>query len=203
MSGVTDKQTSCLRLFMQRLQELLDSPVTKSGRKSLGVISETIFGDKTETTVVCDGHDEDDFKSFFTTFRQFTMPKEEAVHFGDACKIVLDNCDREELKKWVRYAEARWDALLDGKPVVGFSLNGDEYTNGKLLKLWLYSGRFHTDIAKAKLWDSLPEKAQIDAALSIQALTPKLVNCLVTVGSVIRWWLDEPDAEVPTPPEAS
>ena len=203
MSELTDKQKSCLRLFMQRLQELLDSRIVKSEKKAIGVVAETLFGENPETTVVFDGYDKEDFVAFFSTLRQFTMPTEEAVYFEDVGKIVLANCDRAELKQWVQHAQTRWNALLDSTPIVKFNLDGEDYTNRKLLKLWLYAGRFHTDIGKADRWDSLPELAQRDAELSIQALTPKLMNCLVIVGSVIRWWRDEPDEAVPMPPAPS
>jgi hypothetical protein len=44
--------------------------------------------------------------------------------------------------------------------------------------------------------------AQKDAELSVQALTPKLVNCLVIVGSVIRWWREATKETVPPIPRA-
>lgn len=200
MSSLTSQQESALQLFMQRLNELLESSIVQSKKTKVGGMDETVFGEKPATAVVFDGHKKEDFLAFFSTFRQFTMEKEQAVYFKDVCKIVLAHCDREELKDWVNFALKRWDKLLDSMPGIQFVLDGESYTNRKLLKLWLYSGRFHTDIDKADRWNSLPEMARNDAELSLQALVPKLVNCLVIVGSVIRWWREATTEAVPAAP---
>lgn len=201
MATLTAKQESSLQLFMQRLQELLASSVIKSQKKTLTVMSETVFSGKPETTVLFDGYDQEPFVAFFALFRQFTMEKEEAVYFKNVCQIVLDNCGRPELEDWIRFAIKRWDDVLDGAPVIQFNLDGESYSNAKLLKLWLYGGRFHTDIGKGNRWNALPEMAQKDAELSVQAMTPKLVNCLVIVGSVIRWWREATTEPVPAVPK--
>lgn len=202
MSSLTSKQESSLQLFTQRLQELLASSVVRSKKKALGVMSETVFGENAATTVVFDGYKEEEFLAFVSAFRQFTMETEQAVYFKTVCQIVLDNCDRDELNDWITFALKRWDEILAGLPVIQFVFDGESYTNVKLLKLWLYSGRFHTDIAKADRWNSLPEMARRDAELSIQVLTSKLVNCLVIIGSVIRWWRDATTEKVPAIPIA-
>lgn len=202
MSSLTRKEESSLQLFMQRLHELLASSVVKNPPKVVFTMSETVFADNPKTEVIFDGYKEEAFLAFFTTFRQFTMDSEQAVFFDKVCKIITDKCDRNELKDWIAVATTRWTQVLDGKPVVQFELDGESYTNRKLLKLWLYSGRFHTDFKKADRWDSLPEMIRRDAELSIHALVPKLVNCLVIVGSVIRWWRDAPAETVPAVPKS-
>lgn len=199
MSTITPKEDASLNLFMQRLRELLASSVVKNPPKVAFTMSETVFGDTPKTEVVFDGYKEEAFLAFFTTFRQFTMDSEEAVYFDRICTIITDKCDRAELKDWITYAKARWDRLLDGKPVIEFE--GDCSTNRKLLKLWLYSGRFHTDFKKADRWDSMPEMKRRDAELSIHVLVPKLVNCLVIVGSIIHWWREAPTETVPAVPK--
>lgn len=201
VNGLSRRHGSCLRLFMERLEELLESEVVNSSRQSIGAIAEYSFGQTTEFTVVLDGFEDTVFTSFIATFRQFTMPKEQAVYIGDICEIVISNCDRNVLKDWVQYAKLRWETLLAAKPSVKFNINGIDYSNKGLLNLWLYGGRFHTDINKAKKWDGMTELEQQDAVLSIQALMPKLVNCLVIVGTVIRCWMNESDEEIPQPPE--
>jgi hypothetical protein len=201
MSSLTTKEESCLELFMQRLRELLESSVVKNPPPAVFTMSETVFGDSPKTEVIFDGYKEEAFLAFFTTFRQFTMEKEQAVYFDKVCQIVLDKCDRAELKDWTNYAKARWDRILDSGPVVGFEHEGKLLTNRKLLKLWLYSGRFHTDIDKADWWNTLPQMIRSDVELSVQAMIPSFVNCLVMVGSVIRYWWEattEPVPPVPT-----
>jgi hypothetical protein len=161
-------------------------------------MSETVFGENPKTEVIFDGFKEEAFLAFFTTFRQFTMKTEQAVYFDDVCQIVLDKCDRAELKDWTKFAKARWDRILDSPPVIGFVFDGETYSNRKLLWLWLYSGRFHTDINKADRWNEMPDMMRRDAELSVQAVIPKIVNCLVIVGSVIHWWREA--TTVPVPP---
>lgn len=201
MSTPTPKEESCLDLFMQRLRELLASSVVKNPPPAVFTMSETVFGETPKTEVIFDGYKEEAFRAFFTIFRQFTMESEKAVYFDKVCKIILGNCNRTELRDWTNFAKARWDRILDASPVVGIEHEGKMLTNRKLLKLWLYSGRFHTDIDKADWWDTLPPMIRSDAELSVQAMIPKLVNCLVMVGSVIRWWREattEPVPPVPT-----
>lgn len=200
MSILTTKEESCLELFMQRLRELLESSVVKNPPPAVFTMSETVFGENPKTEVIFDGYKEEAFRAFFTTFRQFTMEKEEAVYFDKVCQIVLDKCDRAELKNWTNYAKARWERILDAGPVVGIEHEGKMLTNRKLLKLWLYGGRFHTDIDKADWWNNMPEMMKHDAELSVQAVIPKLVNCLVMVGSVIRWWREATTVTVPPVP---
>lgn len=200
MSSLTSKQESSLDLFMQRLRELLSSSVVKNPPPMVFTMSETLFGENPKTEVILDGYKDEAFLAFFTTFRQFTMEKEQAVYFDKVCQIVLEKCDRGELKDWTTHAKARWERILDAAPVVGFVFDGESYSNRKLLKLWLYSGRFHTDIDKADRWNAMPEMMQQDAELSVQAVVPKLVNCLVIVGSVIRWWREATTETVPPVP---
>jgi hypothetical protein len=200
MASLTDKEEKCLRLFMQLVKKLLESSIVTSQKKSLGVMSETVFTGTPETTVVFDGYDEEAFLAFFSMFRQFTMAKEEAVYFKDVCQVMIAKCVRPELTAWVNVATQRWDDVLNSNPPIGFTFNNESYSNAKLLKLWLYGGRFHTDLGKTDLWNSLPEKEQKHVELCIQVMVPKLVNCLVIVGSVIDFWLDATTAPVPPAP---
>jgi hypothetical protein len=202
VTSLSQREEASLELFMQRLHEVLESSVVKNPPKALFTMSETIFGDTSKPEVIFNGYDEVAFLAFFTTFRQFTMEKEKAVYFDKVCEIILDKCDREELTKWIRYSKSRWDRLLGKKPIVQFVLDGESYTNRKLLKLWLYSGRFHTDIDKADRWNSFPETMRYHAEMSVQALIPELVNCVVIVGSVIRWWRQAITELVPPVPAA-
>jgi hypothetical protein len=163
-------------------------------------MSETVFDGSPKTEVIFDGYKEETFLAFFATFRQFMMEKEQAVYFYKVCQIISDKCNRDELKDWTSYAKTRWESLLDADPVIGFVFGGEQFTNRKLLKLWLYSGRFHTDIDKADRWNKMPEMMRQDVELSVQAVTPKLLNVLVIVGSVIRWWRDATTEAVPPLP---
>lgn len=200
MSSLTPKDESCLELFMQRLQELLSSSVVKNPPSMVFTMSETLFGANPKTEVVFDGYKEEAFRAFFTTFRQFTMEEKEAVGFDKVCKVISDKCDRDELKHWIDYAKAQWESVLNAGPVVGIEYKGKMLSNHELLKLWLYSGRFHTDIDKADWWNNLPEMMQSDVDLSVQAMIPRLLNCLVMVGSVIRWWREVTTEAVPPLP---
>jgi len=185
---------------MERLQELLDNPLVQSRKQTLSTSFKVSFQGDQQAVVGFDGYSDTDFRAFFTTFRQFSMPTEEAVYVKDVAQIILDNCDREELEAWVSLASQHWDRIMEDHPVIQFELQGKHYKNKDLLKLWLYGGRFHTDIAKADTWSSLPEPAQKDFELSVQAMTHSLLNCLVIVGSVIHWWLDAPGEVVPQAP---
>jgi hypothetical protein len=202
MTSITEKEDASLRLFMERLGDLLSSSVVKNPPKRIFTMSEMVFGENPTTEVVFDGYDDEVFRAFFTTFRQLMMKTERAVYVGKVCQIILDKCDRPELKEWTTFAKSRWEQLLDKQPIIRFELDGEMMTNSKLLKLWLYSGRFHTDIDKAERWDSLPELMRNDAELSLQAVVPSLVNCLVIVGSVIRWWREATTEPVPPLPVA-
>lgn len=201
MSAIAPIQEKRLRLYMDRLNDALNSPVGKSEKNSLPTTfkAEDLQGE-CRITVHFDGHSDADFRAFVTTFRQFTMPKEEAVYVNNIYQIIKSHCGYGDLKAWANFAIQRWNDLMASKPVVGFELDGKSYTNEDLLKLWLYSGRFHTDIAKANIWDSMPVMMRNDAEASVQSLTNKLLNCLVIIGSVIHVWLDEPTKAVPPVP---
>ncbi len=202
MTGLSDKQEKSLRLFVELVKKLLDSPVLKNGKKTVGTLMGTAGDGSNELVTVFDGHSEGEFMAFVTTFRQFTMPKEQAVHFGKVCAILTSNCQHPNIKGWVKYAEDAWQSIMSSVPVVGIQIDGSSLSNEELLKLWLYGGAFHTDIDKAEKWESLGEHGKSDAMVSIQAMTPKLVNCLVTVGSVVEKWLNDPGADVPETPPA-
>ena len=200
MSSLTTNEEACLQLFVQRLGGLLASSVIKNPPPGLFTMSETVFGDAPKTEVIFDGFKGEAFLAFCATFRQFTMKKEQAVYFDKVCQIVLDKCDRAELKDLTNFAKVRWDDILASNSAVRMKHKGKMLTNRKLLKLWLYSGRFHTDIDKADWWNNMSEMTRGDAEMSVQAVVPMLVNCLIIVGSVIRWWREATTEAVPSVP---
>lgn len=197
----TEKEQK-LRLYLRQLKKLHESKIVTEPIENIKVESLTLYGKGGGTICDFQGYNETEYTAFFTTFRQFTMPSEQAVGFKRVCGIVKDECDRAELVDWVDYAEQAWDKLMDSPPSVEINIDGVGNSYKDLLRLWLYSGRFHTDVDKAEKWDSMPEPMRLDAEATLQARIPLLVNCLTTVGTVVIWWLDEPEAEVPPLPSA-
>lgn len=202
MTTLDSEKEQKLRLYMKQLQKLHDSKIVTEPITNIKVETLTLFG--TGGGTICDfqGYDETEYIAFFTTFRQFTMPSERAVGLKRVCGIIKDECDRTELVDWVNYAEQAWDKLMDSPTSVRINMDGVGSSYYELLRLWLYSGRFHTDVDKAEKWESMPEPMRMEAEATLQARIPNLVNCLTTVGTVVLWWLDEPDAEVPPLPSA-
>ena len=199
---MTQKEKTCLRLYQERLDEAQRSSVVQSGKESLRTSCkiEDLLGEQ-RVGILFDGYPDADFRAFAAIFRQFTMQSEKAVYVKKVHRIFNEHCGRNDLKALADLSMKRWDDLMASGPAVRFELGGKHYTNADVLHLWLYSGRFHTDINKANICDSLPELARKDAEASIQVLTNRLLNCLVIIGSVIRIWLDEPAKTVPVFPE--
>ncbi|MBA2116716.1 hypothetical protein [Bremerella alba] len=191
-----------LRLYLNQLKKLHDSKIVIEPIEKIKVDTLTLFGKSGGT--ICDfrGYNETEYIAFFTTLRQFMIPTEKTVNFDKVCKIVKDECDRTELVDMVTHAENAWNKLMNSPPSIGFNIDGVGNSYYELLRLWLYSGRFHTDVDKAEKWDSMPEPMRMDAEATLQARIPNLVNCLTIVGRVVIWWLDEPEAEVPPLPSA-
>lgn len=200
MSTLTNDLKDSLYLFAQKTQELLKSRIIKEKRETLS--SRMTFDSRPcgGMTAEFDGYDSDMFKSFWTTLRQIALLESEDIYFYKICNIVRKNCDREELNNWVDYARDNWKKLLKDEPVVKFAME-EMTTNEKLLKFWVNGVVFHADNEKYALWNSLIPPMQNDAMLSIQALTPRMIQQLLIVENIIRFWLDEPNAEVPPVPK--
>lgn len=196
------KKEQKLRLYLKQLQKLHSSKIVTESPDKISVETLTVFGKGGGTICDFNGYDETEYTAFFTTFRQFIMPSEQAVEFKKVCQIITDECERTELVDWVNYAEQEWGKLMNSPPSVGININGVGNSYYELLRLWLYSGKFHADVGKVEKWDSMPEPMQMSAEATLQGRIPNLVNCLTTVGSVVIWWLDEPDTEVPPLPSA-
>jgi hypothetical protein len=195
MNNFLNKDEVLLNMFYDRACELLDNPIVND-KKTIVLKHESVFDERNETfetSVKFDGFDRHYFQSFIMTFRQFFMPTE-VINFKKICNIILDHC-RGQTKlsdhvNHVTYAIAKWDTFIDNKLHLGahisFQLGGKTYDNDKLLRLWLYSGKFHSDVRKTKLWNSLPEPIQKEMEYTIHQLVPKLVNCIVIVANVIH-----------------
>lgn len=203
MATLDTEKEQKLRLYLKQLRKLHDSKIVTEPIEHVAVETLTLFGEGGGTLCEFKGYDETEYIAFFTTFRQFMMPNEQAVGFKRVCGIVKDECERTELVDWVDHAEQAWDKLMGSPPSVGINMDGVGNSYYELLRLWLYSGRFHTDVDKAEKWESMPEPMRMDAEATLQARIPNLMNCLTTVGTVVIWWLDEPKAEVPPLPSAT
>lgn len=188
MSTLTHEDKLILVLFKQKLADLLASPVVASPKPELFSKLHVVMGDNPKITSEFAGHDKYIFDSFVLTFRQLTM-KDEEVRIDNVCKIVVDYCDREDLKDIVRDAKQQWDDIWNGPPAIKFEIEGKSYSNRKIVKLWMYGGVFHTDIDKAVLWWTLGTPIRNDILLSIHSLLPALVRHVKAIGDVVDEWL--------------
>lgn len=95
-----------LRLFQQRVQDLRECGVVTQGIVKLSV-TYPLGRTEAKSDVPFEGFERDHFRSAMQTLRQFLMD-EESVHFYSVCNIIWTNCDRQELKEWVKYTRAIW-----------------------------------------------------------------------------------------------
>jgi len=201
--SLSEEDKDSLDLYVVQLKILLQSPVAKGKTLRTRISVHQKDDGTTEINESADLFDEHYFNFFMDIFRQMTLPNEK-INFEKVCNVIWNHCNREEIKKIVRFSRKQWNAILDSRlaiKFIGFDGINESTTQRQLLELWMYAGIFHTDIDKTKNWNSLPQDVKNNLNMLIQSIANSLIAPLVNVGNAINWWLYEQNVEVPTVPE--
>jgi hypothetical protein len=194
--SLTTEETKRLRRFQDRVQELKDRNFFDGEQITLRhELKFDIPNKKGETNF--SGFNDDAFRAGIQILRQFTLDRDE-VHFLSICKIIRRKCNRPDLVAWCNHAKQRWQDKFESTRPVGLKLGEKEFTLGDCLKLLFYGSMSHTLKENANAWDSLSPMMQHAIFFNVQSGMFTLIRCLSVVDSVIMYWLDEPDAQVPT-----
>lgn len=191
---LTEVELLKLRAFQRQFDRIRNSAIGKA--RNIRLTKSNHFDFTTgEIKPEFSGYDPELFQAVLPILRQFFLNDD--IGFFQICNISFQKCDRVELKAWIAEARKRWQENLASLPTeVDRNLHLANSTLEQALKkvFYGYGGLFHVDI-------HAPEEQKavetIETALLHQAF-PRLCWCLNVVGSVIYWWLDAPDVEVPS-----
>ncbi|HEY4760175.1 MAG TPA: hypothetical protein VIH42_06315 [Thermoguttaceae bacterium] len=194
MSKLNKKEEELLRLFQKRVQDLRECGLIKQGSVTLRVnlpLGGTVDSDE----IPFEGFDRDHFRSAMQTLRQFIL-NNDAVNLNKICKLIRRRCDRQELVEWSEYARSIWKKTMKTAPLC-FHVGSKLYDVKAAIDLLLYSFLSHTDIEKAKEWEQLTPGAKATIYFIVQDALLDLFYCLHIVDSIIMYWLDKPEADIP------
>lgn len=194
--AATDEE-DLLRKFQRRVWDLEDCGLVKSDAKRLTV---HIAGQQQGLV----GLDQDHFRSFSITLRQFLMMGRGDVPVSRVCNIIERCCPHARLVGWNRYNRDVWAEVLQTPMGIAVD-NGTGPTNysfEKFFKLWLYSGTFHSDDAEERKLRSMPGLAPDALMMLMQRRLPGIMQVLQNISEVIRIWLDSPDEPVDEAPQS-
>lgn len=183
-----------IEIFKQRVQNLRDSRLLNTAKVTFKVSRGLGAMEDPETPF--EDYDEEQFRSFLQTFRQFTL-SDEPAYFYCICNLIEKHCGDDNLKAWERHARASWRAIW-AQNSLSYSLSGEQITVEKAFSLLLYEGITHTDLDKWRKLSSLPTGARGPLYWIVQRSLGDLFQCLRIVDSVIFYWIDSPGQPVPT-----
>lgn len=188
-------ETTRLRRFQERVQELKDRKFCESGKVTLRQeLNFDVPNQKGEA--VFSGFDDDAFRAGIQLLRQFTLEQDQ-VHFLSICKIIRRKCGRQELIDWCNHAKEKWQQKMQSRRPVELKAGDKEFMLRDGLELLFYGSMSHTLKKRADEWDSLSPMLQQAIYFNVQSGMFSLIRCLSIVDSVILHWLDEPSAPVP------
>ena len=190
---LTDDQKKRLRIFQLRVQDLRDSGLVTSGRTALKLTMSLTPNASGKARL--EGYDEDHFRAFMQTLRQFTLQKDD-IHFDRICNIIRRNCPSEELRAWLTYARGLWENTLGLSPF-RYNVDGEEITVRRAMDLLLYSGLSHTQLSEHDFVQSLPADGKNYLKFILETALLDLLHALHLVDAVLYHWLDHPEKPVP------
>ena len=189
-------ETEQLSLFEQRVEDLRNSGLANAGATSLTV--RMTFGEVPGQSAGFEGYNEDQFRSFMQTLRQFTMEKE-PVFFYRICNIVRRRCTRTELLEWTNAARHLWAKTMKSSRV-GLQVGSKAFDVEKGMELLWYGGFAHSDTGRCQEWERLSPGGRATVRFIVQHSITELLKCLHIIDSVIFLWLREPSMRVPPVP---
>jgi len=143
-------------------------------------------------------HDEDDFRSFVMTLRQFTLQRE-PVHFERICNILRNPANHvpSALYPWVGEARDVWRATLRSTGQPTFSKGGKTFTVADALDLLWHGQMIHSDSEKGKELESMSGVGLGQLRFLIHQSVRRLLRALDTVSTGIGHFLDFPEWPIP------
>ena len=190
-------EESLLRRFQRRVQDLEACGLVKSSARRLTV---HLVGPAQGLV----GLDQDHFRSFCITLRQFFMMGSGDVPVGRVCNIIELKCPDERLVGWNRHYRESWAVVI--RTPFGVAVDDGtgpkDYSFEEFFKLWLYSGTFHSDDEREEKLRAMPGFAPDVLMMLMQGRLPGILQILRSMSEVIRIWLDAPGEPVDEPPKS-
>lgn len=188
---VSSQDMAKLRLFRARVEELFESGLVRSGITELSL-------KVSKGTLTYSGYDEDHYKSFIMTIRQFKMSGDD-VNVDVICSIILAHCSDPQQRAWVQYSRDAWKKILSTD--VAIILTGKRLTLNEAIELdWYGAGRFHSKAHKTQAFDSIPEPLRLHIKMEIQNALLHLMHMLANIDIILDVWLDSGTSVIPPPP---
>ena len=195
---ISSEDSERLRTFQKRVDDLFDcgfvSTPTNPTMK-LHIRRGSLDGGISD-------HDEDDFRSFVMTLRQFTLQRE-PVHFERICNILRKpaNGAPSALYPWIDEAREVWRATLryTGEPT--FTRGGKTFTVAHALDLLWHGQMIHSDSEKGKELDSMSGFARGQLRFLMHQSAHRLLRALDRVSTCIGHFLDFPERDIPAFPD--
>ncbi len=191
---ITAPEIERLRIFQERVQDLRDSGLARSGPITLRVTF--ALGRAASAATPFEGYDEDHFKAYLTTLRQFTL-NEDPAHFYSICNILYRRLDRDDLRPWIAHARESWKLVMKSFPFKFRVGDSDPITVKDSLDYLLYGKYVHTDPGKRQFMQSLTDGGRAALKYFVQRSLPTLFDIVAVLDSVIHIWLDAPTTPVP------
>jgi hypothetical protein len=122
-----------------------------------------------------DGPDEEDYRSFWMDLRKLIMdgsPTHLPRVLSAAWQMYPD--DEARTNWWTPLREA-WNRALSRGPIA-LSVNGIDYSPGKLIDMWLNGVLFHDDAEKRRVWAELSEPLPAMAEIIVNSAVISLVT---------------------------
>jgi hypothetical protein len=136
--------TECLDLYVRRGEELLATRAVRQGQFKVEMSLK--FAAPGSLTTTSREPDEEDFRSFLITFRQF-VSNDEPIFVNKIHNLVFLELGSEELRKRMAEARSQWSTA---SRVGAFQLveNGRQVAPEEVMDLWINGQYFHNDKRK-------------------------------------------------------
>ena len=141
-----------------------------------------------------EGVNHDEFKSFLTTFRQFTL--QDHTNFYATHNRFQRYCPDDNLKKWVAYARKLWKETMAHQPF-RFDADGEAIDVEESLRLHFYSGLAHFDAETTAAMDALPDVCTDFMKMGIVHALGALIHSLKLVDTSIHQFQTGTEADAP------
>lgn len=105
-ASISDDDLKRLRAFVRQVEWLRNSKLLSTGKVSFKFNTKYSFT-TSDMSFEFEGYDETHFLAVMPVLRQFILQKEPVSLFR-IHNILMQHCDRKELKDWVRHARKQW-----------------------------------------------------------------------------------------------
>jgi hypothetical protein len=182
-------QREQLELFVGRVQELVDRRLYKSGglkHVEFNWEYENRSGEDIITHNITE-IDEEDFRSFLTSFRLFVL-KSEATYLATILALAENTLTVDARNESFAKAKADWEGIYDGSSEVSLYEGDKKLRPLEVLSLWLDGKYFHSDSDKSQQmenWGDFKPLLRAEFVFLIQ----KLTNIIVWLGDYVGYGL--------------